>query len=971
MDSNILIKMQSFNNLNTEITVSNDSLVNIIIPIINDLQLKDINHNELIKELLDRLPDKIILNNLYYFIADHIATKISKNPQYNKLASRIAVERLHKTTPTKFSDVTEILYNNYDKLNKHSPIISKELFDIAHKFHLEIDQIINFDRDYTFDYFGIRTLERSYLSRIHNPNIQSYYDKEKNGQIIERPQHLIMRVALGIHGYDLEKAFETYNLISQKYFTHATPTLFNAGTPKPNFASCFLLGMGDSIEGIFKTITNVAYISKWAGGIGVHLSGIRSAGSIIRGTNGLSDGIVPLCILLNHEARYINQGGKRNGSIAVYLEPWHADIHDFLELRLPNGDETKRARDLFLALWIPDIFMKRVLEKGKWSLMCPDECPGLTTSYGDEFEKLYLEYEAQGKFKKQIDAIDLWNKILQSQIESGLPYMVYKDAANKKSNQKNLGTIRSSNLCVIGSTKILTKDGYQEIGPLEGKFVDVWNGYEWSNVQIRKTGIDQKVMKITFNTIFESTLNSITCTPFHKFYILEQTNNFVLNQVITREVRKDALQLKPGDVIYPFKLPLVTSDNKIDIDYLEMPKEIKVLKIEYINEEHDTYCFTEPIRNRGVFNGILTGQCAEIIEYSDDNEVAVCNLASICLPRFVEDKDGVKTFNFDKLINVAGVVTNNINKIIDINYYSVESAKQSNFKNRPIGVGIQGLADVYNMMGYPFGSPEAMNLNKQIHEALYYGCLKKSNELAKKYGPYDTFATSDFAKGIFQFDYCGIGHNELMLGSKWDELKEEIKNYGTRNSLLTALMPTATTAQIMANSETFEPYMSNIFERSTLAGSYGIINYNLVNDLIKLGIWNEELRQKIVLHKGSVQKIDEIPNHIKEIYKTAFEIKQKDIIQQSIDRGAFIDQSQSLNLFMEKPDNNILSSAHFYGWKNGLKTGMYYLRSKPAADPIQFGIQTTNNSNNDSQDKKQLCKWKPGVKLSDCEACSA
>jgi ribonucleoside-diphosphate reductase alpha subunit len=595
-----------------------------------------------------------------------------------------------------------------------------------------------------------------------------------------------MRVALGIHGYDLEKAFETYELMSLKYFTHATPTLFNAGTPRGNLSSCFLLGMDDSIEGIFGTVTNIAYISKWAGGIGVHLSGIRAKGSLIRGTNGLSDGILPLCLLLNREAKYINQGGKRQGSVACFLEPWHSDINDFLELRLPNGDEERRARDLFLALWIPDLFMKRVLEKGKWSLMCPDECPGLPENYGEKFEELYIKYENEGRFKKQIDAIELWNKILASQIETGLPYMLYKDTCNIKSNQKNLGTIRSSNLC------------------------------------------------------------------------------------------------------------------------------------------------------------------SEIIEYSDGKEIAVCNLASICLPRFIEtNAKGEKFYNFDKLIQISKIITYNLNKVIDINFYPVESAKISNLKHRPIGIGVQGLADVFNIMGMPFGSEEARLLNKQIHESIYYGSLYESCELSKINGPYETFTGSDFSKGILQFDYWNINKDQLMFKDKWNDLKEEIIKYGTRNSLLTALMPTASTAQIMANSEAFEPYMSNTFVRSTLAGEFVIINQNLVMDLLKLGIWSDKIRKQIIFNTGSIQTIMDIPAHIREIYKTAFEIKQRDIIQQSIDRGAFVDQSQSLNLFMGKPDNNILSSAHFFGWKNGIKTGMYYLRNKPAVLPLQFGLDVEKKEKDD------------------------
>ena len=782
---------------------------------------KWVNMTELGKQIQLSVPPKMTMSEFYNYVADICVAKTSYHPDYNVLAAKICVDRLHNVTVESFSDVCEILYYNKDKQGVHHPLISLKLYKLVAKHKRRIQEAICMDRDYCFDYFGIRTLERSYLLKAN-----------VNGkrQIIERPQHLMMRVALGIHYNNITDAIETYNLMSERYFIHATPTLFNAGTNKPQMSSCFLLGIEDDMEIILEKWKEIGQISKWAGGIGVHLTAIRAKNSVIRGTNGLSDGIVPLCIVLNKIARYINQGGKRPGSIACYMEPFHADIFEFCALRKNTGSEDTRARDLFLALWIPDLFMKRVKEDGVWSLMCPDECPNLQTTHGEEFEKLYTHYEEKKMYRTQVPARKLWMHILDCQIETGFPYMMYKDHVNKKCNQKNLGTIRSSNLC------------------------------------------------------------------------------------------------------------------------------------------------------------------AEITEYSDNDETAVCNLASVCLPRFVVEENGVKSFDYEKLASVCRVMIRNLNKIIDGNFYPTENAKHSNQKHRPVGLGTQGAHMVYNMMGYPFDSDNAERMNKLIYETIYYACVDESKELAKKYGKYKSFEGSPFSQGLLQFHLWGLSPRELSGRYDWDTLIKEVKAFGTRNSLLTALMPTAGTSQIMNCSECFEPIMSNAFVRTTMAGEFIMINESLVKTLIAEKLWNDDMRKLIIINNGSIQNIDGIPRHIKDIYKTAFELKLKSIIKQSIDRGPFVDQSQSMNLFMDVPSFTKLTSAHFYGWENGIKTGMYYLRSCAAVNPIQFGIDIDDikrlTGNNDivslitdgynitSSDKKEeekpvkMCKFVPGKKAEGCLSCS-
>ncbi len=711
-------------------------------------------------KVVEGIYDGVTTYELDNLAAEVAATNTIRHPDYALLASRIAVSNLHKVTKKSFTACIEDLYNYIDpKSNERATLIADDVYEIIKKNADVLDSSIIYDRDFRFDYFGFKTLERSYLLKI-------------NGETAERPQQMFMRVAIGIHKEDITSALETYNLMSEGWFTHATPTLFNAGTPKPQMSSCFLLtAKKDSISGIYDTLTQCAKISQSAGGIGLAIHDIRAKGSYIKGTNGTSNGIVPMLKVFNDTARYVDQGGgKRKGSFAIYLEPWHADVFDFLDLKKNHGKEENRARDLFYALWVPDLFMKRVEENGDWTLMCPNECPGLSDTHGAEFEALYTRYEREGKGRKTIKAQDLWFKVVESQIETGTPYMLYKDAANAKSNQKNLGTIRSSNLCT------------------------------------------------------------------------------------------------------------------------------------------------------------------EIMEYTSPDEVAVCNLASIALPKFVRDGQ----FDHQRLFEVTYHVTKNLNKIIDYNFYPVPEARRSNMRHRPIGLGVQGLADAFILMRFPFDSEEAKKLNREVFETIYYAAMTSSKDLSKEFGPYETYPGSPVSQGEFQFDMWGVTPTDRW---EWSVLREEVKKHGVRNSLLVAPMPTASTAQILGNNECFEPYTSNIYTRRVLSGEFIVVNKHLMRDLVKLGIWNENIKNKIVAANGSVQNIDEIPQNLKDLYKTAWEISQKAIIEMAAERGAYICQSQSLNIFMENANFAKLTSMHFYGWKKGLKTGMYYLRTKAATDAIKFTLE--------------------------------
>ncbi len=807
-------------------TVAFDKILNRIKRIGTEVGIK-INYTSLVMKVIDQLYSGISTTKIDELSAEQCASMSSIHPDYNILAGRITVSNHHKNTKQSFLDVMNDLYNYRDKHDKHSPLISKQLIDVANKYKDTIDESIDYTRDYLIEYFGFKTLERAYLMKI-------------NKITIERPQHMWMRVSIGIHGNseNIDKILETYNLMSQKYFTHATPTLFNAGTPHPQLSSCYLLGMeDDSISGIYNTLKDCALISKWAGGIGVHIHNIRASGSHIRGTNGSSNGIVPMLKVFNNTAKYVDQGGgKRNGSFAIYLEPWHADIEIFLQMRKNHGDEELKARDLFYALWVPDLFMKRMKTDGEWTLMCPDECPGLSDVYGDEFETLYEKYESEGKGRVTLKARDLWFQILDAQMETGTPYLVYKDAANKKSNQKNIGTIKSSNLC------------------------------------------------------------------------------------------------------------------------------------------------------------------SEIIEYSDDKESAVCNLASIAVPAFIEESDGKKVYNYKKLHEIAKVVTYNLNTIIDVNFYPTDKTKRSNMRHRPIGIGIQGLADVFIQMGLPFESEESRKINKLIFETIYHAALEQSNEIAierynvvkqKRYdqvvlnttvynlfndfeknkwrdmderkttvGSYSTFEGSPASEGIFQFDMWNVEPSDMY---DWNALKESVKTYGIRNSLLLAPMPTASTSQILGYNECIEPITSNIYNRRTIAGEFILANKYLMNDLIELDMWNEKIKNNIIANNGSIQHIEFIPDNIKEKYKTVWEIPMKTLIDMAADRGAYICQSQSLNLWLEEPNYSNLTSMHFYSWSKGLKTGIYYLRRRARHQAQQFTIEPEKVEKNTLEDVEEEI----------CEMCSA
>ncbi len=720
--------------------------------------------------VIEGLYDGVTTSELDNLAAEIAATMTVAHPDYAKLAARISVSNLHKNTKKTFSEVVTDLYEYVNpRTGKGASLIADDVYKVIIDNKEKLDSTIIYNRDFNYDYFGFKTLERSYLLKI-------------NGQIAERPQHMLMRVSIGIHIDDLDAAIETYELMSKKFFTHATPTLFNSGTPKPQMSSCFLLTMqDDSIDGIYDTLKQTAKISQSAGGIGLSIHNIRATGSYISGTNGTSNGIVPMLRVYNDTARYVDQGGgKRKGSFAIYMEPWHADIFDFLELRKNHGKEEMRARDLFYAMWIPDLFMKRVEEDANWTLMCPNECPNLYNVHSEEFESLYTRYEEEGKGRKTVRARDIWEKILESQIETGTPYMLYKDAANRKSNQKNLGTIRSSNLCT------------------------------------------------------------------------------------------------------------------------------------------------------------------EIMEYTSPDEIAVCNLASIALPKFVK---GGK-FDHDELFTVTKRVTKNLNKVIDRNYYPVKQAENSNIRHRPVGLGIQGLADTFIMLRLPFTSDEAKKLNEEIFETMYFAAVTASHELAIAEGPYQTFEGSPISKGEFQYNLWGLKDENLSGRWDWASLRKKVIKDGVRNSLLMAPMPTASTSQILGNNEAFEPYTSNIYTRRVLSGEFIVVNKHLLEDLVELGLWNDDLKDAIMRANGSIQHIDGIPQDLKDLYKTVWEMSMKDIIDMSRQRGYFIDQSQSLNLFLEGATMSKLTSMHFYAWKSGLKTGMYYLRTKSAVDAIKFTLKTNAEVNN-------------------------
>jgi len=752
-----------------------DKILNRVKNLGKSANITSINYASLIIKVIDQLYDGIPTTKIDEMTAEQCAALSTQHPDYITLASYIATSNNHKNTDASFYKVMTKLYKNKDNQKRSSPLISETTMSVVTKYKDELEKMVVHHRDFLIEYFGYKTLEYSYLLKI-------------NGQVVERPQYMWLRVSIGIHGDNIDKIKETYDLMSQKYFTHATPTLFNSGTLRPQLSSCYLIAMeNDSLGGIFNTLTDCAYISKWAGGIGLHIHNIRARGSLIRGTNGASTGIVPMLRVFNSTARYVDQGGRRNGSFAIYLEPWHADIRDFLELKKNHGDEEVKARDLFYALWIPDLFMKKIKENEDWCLFCPDECPGLSDVYGDAFETLYHKYESEGREKCKLKARDLWFKVLDSQMETGTPYLLYKDACNKKSNQQNIGTIKSSNLC------------------------------------------------------------------------------------------------------------------------------------------------------------------CEIVQYSDDKETAVCNLASIALNKFVTAN---KTFDYDLLHSVAKVVAYNLNQVIDVNYYPTEKTRTSNLRHRPIGIGVQGLADTFMMMDFAFNSPEAKQLNTNIFETIYHAALEASVELSKLHGPYESFKGSPASKGILQFDMWNVDPGNSRYN--WTEMKASIVKYGIRNSLLVAPMPTASTSQILGNNEAFEPITSNIYTRRTLAGEFIVINKYLMRELIDMGLWTDALKNNIIANRGSVQHLTNLSEHMRNKYKTVWEMPMKDLIDMSADRAAFICQSQSLNLWMEEPSYGPLTSMHFYAWSKGLKTGLYYLRRKPKHQAQQFTIEPEQQNQTKSQNKEEF-----------------
>jgi ribonucleoside-diphosphate reductase alpha chain len=1163
-------------------------------------------------ELVDKIDPVIITQKVVTSIVDGITTTeidtisanicISmsvNNYYYGILASRIVIDNHQKNTETCLLRVTKILYNNIDILGEHAPLVCNEYYEFVKKNYEELNKMIDFSRDFNFSFFGFKTLENSYLYKIHYKNGDS-----ETSKLIERPQHLWMRVAIQLHmDNSMEKIRETYNYLSLGYFTHATPTLYHSGSRYPQLASCFLLGSNDSIEGIYKNISDCAKISKWAGGIGIHISMIRSKRRRIRKTNGLGSGLVPMLKVYNDTALYVNQSGKRFGSFAVYLEPHHPDIIDFINARNKKMPEKLKAEDLFYGLWVSDHFMDCVENDREWYLLDPDECPRLNEVYGDEYLELYNKYVSQGKYVKKIQAREIWDVIFTSQIETGMPYMCYKDAVNRKNNQKNIGTIKSSNLCVSGDTLILTKNGYHPIYSLENKKIKVWNGKKFSETIIRKTGENVQMNKVSFN----NGLN-LKCTDYHRFYVKGNEGGYDI---------KKTEDLCKGDVIIDYSFPIIEngevikhpyvrgafitshgyflidckndtsyasrhskekndvkrikveyakttlaerleefgypSDKKINIKIFTLPEDIDnkipingVLcdKLEWLagfldasdvyehNGEHDekyilidpgnyifnkqilllfstlgiiafvkknyiiiemskykmlktiglkhngtflktsprrivnksdllisvssiqknylvgdTYCFNEPEEHKGIFNGILTGNCTEIMEYSDENEHAVCNLSSIAVNKFIipqpdipamsghiriygirnceycllatsllkqynveydyivfeteeekadfKEKNGTKTWpqiyllgtriggysdlkecilprvDYDLLAKIAGIITENLNSIIDKNFYPTPETEKSNKKHRPIGIGIQGLADLFAILEVPFESEKAKEINRNIFESIYYGALCSSVELAKKYGPYETFQGSPASKGILQYDmweeerlgkiinsegnskgkrkFDEMEHpkekekisNEILGPRIWDfdTLKKDIIQYGLRNSLLIAPMPTASTSQILGNMEAFEPFTSNIFRRTTIAGDFPVVNQHLVKRLNFLGLYTSDIIMKIVKDDGSIQNITEIPREIRNVYKTVWEIPQKVLIDLAADRGIFIDQSQSLNIYLQDPVYSKWGSMHFYGWKKGLKTGSYYIRTPSGTSAQKFTIE--------------------------------
>lgn len=1114
--------------------------------------LRDIPNYELSQEIdpsiicvdtIRSMKDGITTTELDSESAKIASNMVINHNDYGILAARIANSNLRKNLITKynatnFSEMTQLIGS------KLPGFLNDDYYNFVMANKVQLDGIIMDEYDHNMDYFGFRTLEYGYLIKDRSSGVD---------EILETPQAMLLRVSVAIHMPDIDMIEENYNYMAQGKFTHATPTLFNAGTKIQQMSSCYLLGTDDSLTGIFKTVSDCAQISKWAGGIGIHVSNIRGRNQLIKSTNGHSEGIIPMLRLYNEVGKFINQGGKRRGSIAIYLEPWCSDVLDFLEIRKNGGDESIKSRDLFTALWIPDYFMELAKTDEWWYLMSENECPGLSDAYGDDFTRLYKKYVDEGKYTDKIKAAELLNRAIVSQTETGTPYIMFKDNVNRKSNHSNLGTVKSSNLCVHGDTKVFTKNGYLPIATLENTDVEIWNGYEWSGVTVKKTGTNKNLIRVNF-----SNGSYIDCTPEHKFYIQEKYSHrnhkfnahsklpkdsiftckegkdLTQNDKLIKYELPDAIETNDDDFKYPYthgffcgdgttyynysktcKYGRITlyAEKKLLLENLEytntpclnekedtitivLPKDIaekftiptgksiqtkllwfagycdadgtiarngtneslqissinydflsgirfmlhtlgidskvtlnknerstelpngkggkqmyeskaiyrllinsnelyklyslgfepkrlqyipripqsdaaqfiKVVNIEPSYENVDTYCFTEHKRGLGMFNGILTGQCAEIVEYSDANTYAVCNLASIAVNRFY-NKDA-NTYDYNGLYKIAKQVTHNLDKIIDLNYYPTPETRESNMSTRPIGVGVQGFADLFMSMNMPYESDAAIKMSAIIMETIYFGCVEMSCELAKQLGPYEKISGSPFSDGRLQFDLW-LAENQksgsrVITSGKWNwpKLKNDIKKYGMRNSMLTALMPTASTSQILGNTECFEPVTSNLYSRKVLSGTYLLANKYLQTELIKRGLWNEDIRTEIIKDRGSIQNIKEIPDEVKQVYKTMWEIKQRAVIDHALARGPYVDQSQSMNLYFADSNKLKIRSALFYGWENGLKTGSYYLRTRPSIEAQQQVIVKENTETSTIKDNTD-------DKTNECTMCSA
>ncbi len=978
------------------------------------------------------LVDGINTSEIDRISANICASLIIEDHEYDDLAARITISDLHKnTTSDLVKYATDLVSYNYRR--SQIQILHPKVVAFIKRYYQELERIVDYSKDYLNNFFGAVTLIKSYL-------LSYKYDNDLK-VVKERPQQMLLRVAIGINMNSITddgqasketiaSIIDTYQLLADRYYTHATPTLFNAGTINHTLSSCYLLSIDDSLENIYSRLTDISKISKFSGGVGVHMSQVRASGSVIASTIGRSEGLVPLMRVYNESTRYVSQGGgKRKGSTAVYIEPWHADIESTILSQKQQGAPERLCRDLFLALWVPDIFMERLKQSLKtkqpvmWSLMCPNECPGLTETYGAEFDKLYLTYEAKCQYRKQVPVKELWDLVMATQIETGKPYLMYKDHVNRKCNQNNLGVIKSSNLCVSGDTEVLTEQGYYPIRDLANKTISVWNGSEWSDAPVRQTGINQTLYRVTM-----SDGAYVDCTDYHKFFVRDQYGSYVETRAIDLKKgdRCEEVELypvvltnaDPANPIYnterlrdnevPFKFRIfarliwlsrsldddagfmqITSDDldwlrkikllantlgtapfivqsprgyhlrfcSIDVELLLegllMPSKKKVSDYKFIAKPHvyvdsivkldglhDTFCFNEPKRHRGVFNGVFTSQCSEITIYSDTNNIGVCNLASVCLPKFVKKNGDRTVFDYEHLGKVMNVITINMNKVMDNNKYPLEQAKYSDEQNRPIGIGVQGLAEVFMMMKLPFDSPQAMAVNKRIFETMYYHALVASNKLAQVHGPYPTFTTSMTAQGLLQFDLWDVKPTDMW---NWSDLRNDIATHGLRNSLLMAIMPTAGTSIISGHTESVEPPQSNIFTRSTLSGRFQVVNKHLMKDLKAIGLWTKKIRNKIIEAEGSVQSIEEIPRALREVYKTVYEYKLTSLIKMNADRECYVCQASSNNRYLPMPDMGLLTNMHLYAWKYGLKTSSYYVRIRQLQTGAKYLDKSDDN----------------------------